>query len=171
MLCDAAVMCRSPVDLVWLCCCCLHVIAGEVMQAERDALLKLIGGLRREYEAVQMARGSQEEELRLLKEKMSVGVSDGVEPRSQPLPGQGPSSVGCISCNDTGSGGTSVRMLARVVSTPETYGTSATDHNHITSLQDHCGTALCHFPCRSQRLTLLLLRGMSSRGLTAAANP
>eukprot|EP00775_Hariotina_reticulata_P004665 gene4665-4918_t len=50
------------------------VSAGEVMHAERDALLKLIGGLRREYEAVQMAKGAQEEELRLLKEKMSVGV-------------------------------------------------------------------------------------------------
>jgi hypothetical protein len=106
------------------------------MQAERDALLKLIGGLRREYEAVQMAKGSQEEELRLLKEKMSVGVSDGVKPSSQPLPGQGPSSVGCISCNVTGGGGgTSVGMLARVLSTPETYhGTSAT----ITITSLHC---------------------------------
>eukprot|EP00879_Flechtneria_rotunda_P031264 GHRR01034134.1.p1 GENE.GHRR01034134.1~~GHRR01034134.1.p1 ORF type:complete len:500 (+),score=163.75 GHRR01034134.1:2438-3937(+) len=47
--------------------------AGEVMQAERDALLKLIGSLRREYEAVQMAKGAQEHELRQLKEKMNVG--------------------------------------------------------------------------------------------------
>eukprot|EP00878_Enallax_costatus_P033717 GHUV01037269.1.p1 GENE.GHUV01037269.1~~GHUV01037269.1.p1 ORF type:complete len:413 (+),score=115.75 GHUV01037269.1:321-1559(+) len=49
------------------------VSAGEVMQTERDALLKLIGSLRREYEAVQMAKNQQEEELRHLKEKMTVG--------------------------------------------------------------------------------------------------
>jgi predicted hydrolase (HD superfamily) len=53
------------------------VSAGEVMRGERDALLKLIGSLRREFEAVAAAKGCQEDELRLLKEKMTVGVSDG----------------------------------------------------------------------------------------------
>lgn len=52
------------------------VSAGEVMRGERDALLKLIGSLRREFEAVAAAKGCQEDELRLLKEKMTVGVSD-----------------------------------------------------------------------------------------------
>lgn len=51
-----------------MCPCCVP--------AERDALLKLIGSLRREYEAVQMAKNHQEEELKHLKEKMTVGVSD-----------------------------------------------------------------------------------------------
>jgi hypothetical protein len=51
------------------------VSAGEVMRGERDALLKLIGSLRREFEAVAAAKGCQEDELRLLKEKMTVGVS------------------------------------------------------------------------------------------------
>ncbi|WIA12641.1 hypothetical protein OEZ85_006293 [Tetradesmus obliquus] len=49
------------------------VSAGEVMRGERDALLKLIGSLRREFEAVAAAKGCQEDELRLLKEKMTVG--------------------------------------------------------------------------------------------------
>jgi hypothetical protein len=53
------------------------VTAGEVMKAERDALLKLISSLRREYEAVQTAKGAQEEELRSLKERLTVGVSVG----------------------------------------------------------------------------------------------
>ena len=53
------------------------VTAGEVLQGERDALLKLIQSLRREYEAVQTAKGAQEDELRSLKERMVVGVSPG----------------------------------------------------------------------------------------------
>jgi hypothetical protein len=55
------------------------VSAGEVMRGERDALLKLIGSLRREFEAVAAAKGCQEDELRLLKEKMTVGVSCGCQ--------------------------------------------------------------------------------------------
>lgn len=42
-------------------------IAGEVMQGERDALLKLIQSLRHEYEAVQAAKMGQESELLGLK--------------------------------------------------------------------------------------------------------
>ncbi|KAF6253208.1 hypothetical protein COO60DRAFT_1669441 [Scenedesmus sp. NREL 46B-D3] len=49
------------------------VSAGEVMRGERDALLKLIGSLRREFEAVAAAKGCQDDELRLLKEKMTAG--------------------------------------------------------------------------------------------------
>ncbi|KAF8067176.1 hypothetical protein HT031_002223 [Scenedesmus sp. PABB004] len=49
--------------------------AGEVMRTERDALLALIGSLRREYEAVQAAKGAQEDELRALKERMALGGS------------------------------------------------------------------------------------------------
>ena len=41
--------------------------AGEVMQGERDALLKLIQSLRHEYEAVQAAKMGQESELQGLK--------------------------------------------------------------------------------------------------------
>jgi hypothetical protein len=52
------------------------VTAGEVLKGERDALLKLIQSLRREYEAVQAAKGQQEEELKSLKERMVVGVSE-----------------------------------------------------------------------------------------------
>ncbi len=48
--------------------------AGELMRAERDALLKLVQALRREYEAVQLAKESQHDELRALKDKMSVKV-------------------------------------------------------------------------------------------------
>ncbi len=51
------------------------VTAGEVLKGERDALLRLIPSLRREYEAVQHAKGAQEEELKSLKERMVVGVS------------------------------------------------------------------------------------------------
>ncbi|DBA91048.1 TPA: hypothetical protein ACH3X2_004154 [Trebouxia sp. C0005] len=47
--------------------------AGEVMQGERDALLKLIQSLRHEYEAVQAAKMGQESELQGLKEKMVLG--------------------------------------------------------------------------------------------------
>lgn len=53
--------------------CCIHH-AGEVLKGERDALLKLIQSLRREYEAVQMAKTNQEDELKQLKERMTVGV-------------------------------------------------------------------------------------------------
>jgi cytidine deaminase len=49
--------------------------AGELMRAERDALLKLVQALRREYEAVQLAKESQHDELRALKDKMTVKVS------------------------------------------------------------------------------------------------
>eukprot|EP00877_Chromochloris_zofingiensis_P001776 jgi/Chrzof1/1159/Cz01g42220.t1 len=49
------------------------VTAGEVLKGERDALLKLIQSLRREYEAVQMAKTNQEDELKQLKERMTVG--------------------------------------------------------------------------------------------------
>lgn len=48
--------------------------AGELMRAERDALLKLVQALRREYEAVQLAKESQHDELRALKDKMTVKV-------------------------------------------------------------------------------------------------
>lgn len=57
-----------------LCCSCSF--KPTVCPAERDALLKLISSLRREYEAVQMAKNQQEEELKHLKDKMTVGVSD-----------------------------------------------------------------------------------------------
>lgn len=49
--------------------------AGELMRAERDALLKLVQALRWEYEAVQLAKESQHDELRALKDKMTVKVS------------------------------------------------------------------------------------------------
>lgn len=48
--------------------------AGELMRAERDALLQLVQALRREYEAVQLAKESQHNELRALKDKMTVKV-------------------------------------------------------------------------------------------------
>lgn len=41
--------------------------AGELMQSERDALLKLIQSLRHEYEAVQAAKMGQESEIQGLK--------------------------------------------------------------------------------------------------------
>lgn len=44
------------------------------MRAERDALLKLVQALRREYEAVQLAKEAQHDELRSLKDKMTVKV-------------------------------------------------------------------------------------------------
>ncbi|KAL3152452.1 hypothetical protein ABBQ32_001497 [Trebouxia sp. C0010 RCD-2024] len=47
--------------------------AGELMQSERDALLKLIQSLRHEYEAVQAAKLGQESEIQGLKEKMVLG--------------------------------------------------------------------------------------------------
>lgn len=40
---------------------------GELMQSERDALLKLIQSLRHEYEAVQAAKLGQESEIQGLK--------------------------------------------------------------------------------------------------------
>ena len=43
------------------------LLAGEVMQGERDALLKLIQSLRHEYEAVQAAKMGQESEIQGLK--------------------------------------------------------------------------------------------------------
>ncbi|GLC35838.1 hypothetical protein PLESTB_000499600 [Pleodorina starrii] len=49
------------------------VSAGEILKGERDALLKLIQSLRREYEAVQSAKSAQEEEMRALKERMLLG--------------------------------------------------------------------------------------------------
>ena len=45
--------------------------AGEVMKGERDALMKLIGSLRREYEAVQEAKAAQESELGDLKRRIT----------------------------------------------------------------------------------------------------
>lgn len=51
------------------------VSAGEVLKGERDALMKLIQSMRKEYEAVQGAKGAQEEEVRRLKERMMLGVS------------------------------------------------------------------------------------------------
>ena len=45
-----------------------------MLKGERDALMKLIQGMRREYEAVQGAKGAQEDELRRLKERMLLGV-------------------------------------------------------------------------------------------------
>ncbi|KAI8467365.1 MAG: hypothetical protein J3K34DRAFT_395113 [Monoraphidium minutum] len=47
--------------------------AGEVLKGERDALLKLIQSLRREYEALQAAKGAQEDELRGVKDRMTLG--------------------------------------------------------------------------------------------------
>lgn len=41
--------------------------AGELLQGERDALLKLIQSLRHEYEAVQLAKQGQEAEIQGLK--------------------------------------------------------------------------------------------------------
>ena len=41
--------------------------AGQLMQSERDALLKLIQSLRHEYEAVQAAKMGQESEIQGLK--------------------------------------------------------------------------------------------------------
>lgn len=49
--------------------------AGEVMRAERDALIKLVQALRREYECVQLAKEAQHDELRSIKDKMTVKVS------------------------------------------------------------------------------------------------
>jgi hypothetical protein len=51
--------------------------AGELMRAERDALLQLVQALRREYEAVQLAKESQHDELHSLKDKMTVKVGWG----------------------------------------------------------------------------------------------
>lgn len=70
-MCGFTVQCNVPyagrhLTIQMLGCC---------VPAERDALLKLIGSLRREYEAVQMAKNHQEEELKNLKERMTVGVS------------------------------------------------------------------------------------------------
>ncbi|KAK9816546.1 hypothetical protein WJX72_001787 [[Myrmecia] bisecta] len=47
--------------------------AGEILKGERDALMKLIHGLRHEYESVQAAKANQEAELRGLKEKLVLG--------------------------------------------------------------------------------------------------
>lgn len=41
--------------------------AGEVLKGERDALLKLVQALRREYEAVQLAKTGQQAELQSIK--------------------------------------------------------------------------------------------------------
>jgi hypothetical protein len=49
----------------------------QVLKGERDALLKLIQSMRREYEAVQAARLSQEDEMRSMKDRMLLGVSRG----------------------------------------------------------------------------------------------
>ena len=48
---------------------------SQVLKGERDALMKLIQSMRKEYEAVQGAKGAQEDELRRLKERMLLGVS------------------------------------------------------------------------------------------------
>jgi hypothetical protein len=48
--------------------------AGEAMQSERDALLQLVASLRREYEAVQAARGANEQQLRVLQDRAAHGV-------------------------------------------------------------------------------------------------
>eukprot|EP00798_Chlamydomonas_sp_ICE-L_P008206 gene8206-1468_t len=47
--------------------------AGEVLKGERDALLKLIQSMRREYEAVHDARNAQEDEAKALKDRMMLG--------------------------------------------------------------------------------------------------
>lgn len=47
--------------------------AGEILKSERDALMELVRSLRREYEAVERAKLSQESELRDLKEKLVLG--------------------------------------------------------------------------------------------------
>jgi len=47
------------------------VQAGEIMKGERDALMKLIGSLRREYEAVQEAKAAQESELSEMKSRIT----------------------------------------------------------------------------------------------------
>ena len=51
--------------------CRYGVQAGEVMKGERDALMKLIGSLRREYEAVMDAKAAQEAELKDLKYRIT----------------------------------------------------------------------------------------------------
>jgi hypothetical protein len=48
---------------------------SQVLKGERDALMKLIQSMRKEYEAVQGAKGAQEDELKRLKERMLLGVS------------------------------------------------------------------------------------------------
>uniref|UniRef100_A0A061RCM8 Centriole proteome protein n=1 Tax=Tetraselmis sp. GSL018 TaxID=582737 RepID=A0A061RCM8_9CHLO len=53
------------------------VQAGEVMKGERDALMKLIGSLRREYEAVQEAKLAQESELAEIKKRITGGGGAG----------------------------------------------------------------------------------------------
>lgn len=50
---------------------------SQVLKGERDALLRLIQSMRKEYEAVQSAKGAQDDELRRLKERMLLGVSAG----------------------------------------------------------------------------------------------
>ena len=67
---------------------CFHLLAScpilthrnlspqQVLKGERDALMKLIQSMRKEYEAVQGAKGAQEDELRRLKERMLLGVSE-----------------------------------------------------------------------------------------------
>lgn len=52
----------------------LSYFPPQVLKGERDALMKLIQSMRREYEAVQGAKGAQEDELSRLKERMLLGV-------------------------------------------------------------------------------------------------
>lgn len=58
-----AVLCCTQLRL----CSAVMCHAGELLQSERDALLKLIQSLRHEYEAVQLAKQGQESELQGLK--------------------------------------------------------------------------------------------------------
>eukprot|EP00891_Asterochloris_glomerata_P005550 jgi/Astpho2/5550/Aster-02810 len=53
----------------------VHGCQGEVLKGERDALLKLVQALRREYEAVQLAKTGQQAELQSIKERMLAGGS------------------------------------------------------------------------------------------------
>ena len=52
-----------------------NACAGELLQGERDALLKLIQSLRHEYEAVQLAKQGQESELQGLKVSLIAHIT------------------------------------------------------------------------------------------------
>lgn len=47
--------------------------AGEILKSERDALMELVKSLRREYEAVEMAKHAQDGELQALKDRLVLG--------------------------------------------------------------------------------------------------
>eukprot|EP00803_Ostreobium_quekettii_P005628 evm.model.scf_702.2 EVM.evm.TU.scf_702.2 scf_702:12004-15294(-) len=59
--------------------------AGEVLQSERDALMKLVQSLRKEHEAVEAAKNAQEEELASLKQRLIMGGSSTAAGRNKML--------------------------------------------------------------------------------------